>query len=148
MHESLGDDQRFKFVDAPNLHPPAQQLEVSLTEAPRDLGFRLPLARLPKYESPQVEVRASWFDHPTAFDAAWTEVLPAAERLPRTELVRVANLYFEAIEKSSGDIVPRVPETSRMENGFRTAPRPPPADVGQAVLRTRPVSLITQIRWR
>ena len=68
------------------------------------------------------------FDHPTAFDAAWTEVLPVAERLPRAELVRIANLYFEGIEKSSGDIVPLVPETSRVENGFRTAPRPPGAD--------------------
>jgi hypothetical protein len=68
------------------------------------------------------------FDQPTAFEAAWTEVLPVAERLPRAELVRIANLYFEGIEKSSGDIVPLVPETSRVENGFRTAPRPPSAD--------------------
>jgi hypothetical protein len=68
------------------------------------------------------------FDHPTAFDAAWSEVLPAPERLPRAELVRIANLYFEGIEKSSGDIVPLAPETSRVENGFRTAPRPPAAD--------------------
>lgn len=68
------------------------------------------------------------FDQPPAFEAAWTEVLPAAERLPRAELVRIANLYFEGIEKSSGDIVPLVPETSRVENGFRTAPRPPAAD--------------------
>ena len=68
------------------------------------------------------------FDQPPAFESAWTEVLPAAERLPREELVRIANLYFEGIEKSSGDIVPLVPETSRVENGFRTAPRPPAAD--------------------
>jgi hypothetical protein len=68
------------------------------------------------------------FDHPTAYDAAWTEVLPARERLPRSELVRIANLYFEGIERSSGDIIPLVPETSRVENGFRTAPRPPAAD--------------------
>jgi hypothetical protein len=68
------------------------------------------------------------FDNPPAFEAAWTEVLPVAERLPRAELVRVANLYFEGIEKSSGDIVPVVPETSRVENGVRMAPRPPSAD--------------------
>jgi hypothetical protein len=68
------------------------------------------------------------FDQPPPFDAAWTEVLPVAERLPRSELVRIANLYFEAIEKSNGDIVPLVPETSRVENGFRTAPRPAGAD--------------------
>jgi hypothetical protein len=68
------------------------------------------------------------FDHPMAFDAAWTEALPVEERLPRAELVRIANLYFEGIEQSSGDIIPLVPETSRVENGFRTAPRPPTAD--------------------
>jgi hypothetical protein len=64
------------------------------------------------------------FDHPPAYESAWTETLPSAERLPRAELARIANLYFEGIEKSSGDIVPLVPETSRVENGFRTAPRP------------------------
>lgn len=68
------------------------------------------------------------FDHPPAFESAWTEVLPTPERLPRAELVRIANLYFEGIEKSSGDIVPLAPETSRVENGFRTAPRQPAAD--------------------
>jgi hypothetical protein len=68
------------------------------------------------------------FDQPMAFEAAWTEVLPVAERLPRSELVRIANLYFEGIEKSNGDIIPLVPETSRVENGFRTAPRPAGAD--------------------
>jgi hypothetical protein len=68
------------------------------------------------------------FDQPPAFEAAWTEALPVSERLPRAELVRIANLYFEGIEKSSGDIVPVVPETSRVENGVRMAPRPPAAD--------------------
>ena len=68
------------------------------------------------------------FDAPLPFEAAWTEVLPVSERLPRAELVRVANLYFEGIEKSNGDIVPLVPETSRVENGRRMAPRPPAAD--------------------
>jgi hypothetical protein len=68
------------------------------------------------------------FDQPTSFDAAWTETLPVDERLPRSELVRISNLYFEGIEKSNGDIIPLVPETSRVENGFRTAPRPPSVD--------------------
>jgi len=68
------------------------------------------------------------FDNPPAFEAAWMEALPVAERLPRAELVRIANLYFEGIEKSSGDIIPLVPETSRVENGVRMAPRPPAPD--------------------
>lgn len=68
------------------------------------------------------------FDNPPAYEAEWTEALPVAERLPRAELVRIANLYFEGIEQSNGDIIPLVPETSRVENGFRTAPRAPAAD--------------------
>lgn len=68
------------------------------------------------------------FDRPLPFESAWTETLPPAERLPRKELERIANLYFESIEKSNGDIVPLVAETSRVENGFRTAPRAPSAD--------------------
>jgi hypothetical protein len=68
------------------------------------------------------------FDRPMAFEAEWTEELPRAERLPRSELVRIANLYFEGIEQSNGDIIPLVPGTSRVENGFRTAPRPAGAD--------------------
>jgi hypothetical protein len=68
------------------------------------------------------------FDQPPAFEAAWTEALPVTERMPRAELVRIANLYFDGIEKSSGDIVPVVPETSRVENGVRMAPRPPSTD--------------------
>lgn len=68
------------------------------------------------------------FDNPTAYDSDWTEKLPVGDRLPRSELVRIANLYFEGIEQSSGDIIPLVPETSRVENGFRTAPRPAGAD--------------------
>jgi hypothetical protein len=76
------------------------------------------------------------FDRPLPYESAWTETLPPAERLPRAELERIANLYFEGIEKSSGDIVPLIPETSRVENGFRTAPRPVAAD-GSAPLSIR-----------
>lgn len=76
------------------------------------------------------------FDKPPPFESAWTETLPAAERLPRAELERIANLYFEGIEKSSGDIVPVIPETSRVENGVRMAPRPVSAD-GAAPLSIR-----------
>jgi hypothetical protein len=68
------------------------------------------------------------FDNPLPFEPAWTEALPVGERLPRAELVRIANLYFEGIEKSSGDIIPLVPETSRVENGVRMAPREAGAD--------------------
>lgn len=66
------------------------------------------------------------FDDPPPFEAAWTEAVPQAARASRAELVRIANSYFDGIEQANGEIVPVTPETSRVENGFRTAPRPPP----------------------
>jgi hypothetical protein len=65
------------------------------------------------------------FDQPPPFEAAWNQPVPAAGRASRDELARIANLYFDGIEQANGEIVPVVPETSRVENGFRTAPRPP-----------------------
>lgn len=88
------------------------------------------------------------FESPLPFDAAWTETLPVAERLPRSELVRIANLYFEGIEQSSGDIIPLVPETSRVENGFRTAPRQagPDGNPAQSIRETFNSGMFQYIR--
>ncbi len=62
---------------------------------------------------------------------ALSEALAPSERMSRKELIRLSNLYFDAIEKSDGDLVPWDPECYRLENGMLTAsPRPtkaPPA---------------------
>jgi len=56
---------------------------------------------------------------------AFFEPLPASEKIPRQELVRLSNLYFDAIEKSDGSLVPWDPECYRFENGMLTAsPKP------------------------
>jgi hypothetical protein len=56
---------------------------------------------------------------------ALSENLPPAQRVSRQELVRLSNLYFDAIEKSDGSIVPWDPECYRFENGRMTAsPKP------------------------
>jgi hypothetical protein len=56
---------------------------------------------------------------------ALSEAIPLPQRVSRQELVRLSNLYFDAIEKSDGSIVPWDPECYRFENGRMTAtPKP------------------------
>jgi hypothetical protein len=53
--------------------------------------------------------------------SAFYEALAVSERVSREELVRLSNLYFDAIEKSDGSIVPWDPDCYRFENGRLTA---------------------------
>ena len=46
---------------------------------------------------------------------ALSEKLPAADRISRQELIRISNLYFDAIEKSDGIIVRWDEECYRVE---------------------------------
>jgi len=52
------------------------------------------------------------------------ETLPAAQRRSRQDLIKISNLYFDAIEKSSGTIAPFDDNCNRLENGMRTAGPP------------------------
>lgn len=52
------------------------------------------------------------------------EVLPAAQRRARTELVRIANSYFEGLEQATGKITPFTADCQRIENGSITANNP------------------------
>src|SRR5580658_1167333 len=54
------------------------------------------------------------------------ENLPAAERRPRADLIKISNLYFDAIEQSSGAVAPFDDNCNRLENGMRTAGPPLP----------------------
>ncbi len=56
-------------------------------------------------------------------DPILTEIVPLADRLPRTELVAKSNLYFEAIEQGNGQIAPFDPNCERFENGQKTTPK-------------------------
>lgn len=49
----------------------------------------------------------------------WSQAMPPAERLPRAELVRIANLYFTGIERNDGQgDYPLAPDCARLENGL------------------------------
>jgi len=53
------------------------------------------------------------------------EAIPAAQRASRAELVRVANLYLSALEKSDGKSVPPfVDGCERVQNGIQTTDNP------------------------
>ena len=52
---------------------------------------------------------------------ALLETLPAAQRRSRADLIRISNLYFDAIEQSSGTVAPFDDNCNRLENGMRTA---------------------------
>ena len=54
---------------------------------------------------------------------AWSE--PVAERLPRAELVRIANMYFSGIERNDGKgDYPLAADCARLENGLVLAGDP------------------------
>jgi hypothetical protein len=55
----------------------------------------------------------------------WYEAVPASERLPRAELVRIANAYFSGIERNDGKgDYPIADDCARLENGVVTAGDP------------------------
>ena len=57
--------------------------------------------------------------------AAWAAAVPVADRLPRAELVRIANMYFSGIERNDGKGEYPIHETcARLENGAVTAGDP------------------------
>ena len=56
-------------------------------------------------------------------DPLLLEPVPAAERMPRTQLIATTNLYFEAIEDGNGKVAPFAPNCERFENGMKTTPK-------------------------
>ena len=58
----------------------------------------------------------------------WTDTVPQAQRLSRTELLRVANLYFSGMEKNNGKgQYPFADDCNRIENGSHSTNVPTPA---------------------
>ena len=57
--------------------------------------------------------------------AAWSAAVPPASRMSRSELVRIANMYFSGIEHNDGKGVYPISKTcARLENGSVTAGDP------------------------
>jgi hypothetical protein len=64
-------------------------------------------------------------------DAAWTTPVPEAERMSRSELQRIANLYFSAIEGNDGKgEYPFADGCVRMEHGYQTSGEPDAKNAG------------------
>lgn len=53
-------------------------------------------------------------------------LLPPANRLPRQQMVNIADSYFEAIEHADGKLAPFADECVRRENGGQTTHNPTP----------------------
>ncbi|HEY4341746.1 MAG TPA: hypothetical protein VGM97_17515 [Steroidobacteraceae bacterium] len=64
----------------------------------------------------------------------FTTMLPAANRLPRQQMVNIADSYFEAIEHANGKLAPFADDCVRRENGGQTThnakPVPWPVPLG------------------
>jgi hypothetical protein len=54
-------------------------------------------------------------------DPLLLEPVALADRIPRGELIAIANSYFEAIEQGNGGVAPFDAECNRFENGIRTS---------------------------
>lgn len=59
---------------------------------------------------------------------AWTDAVPANERMSRADLLRVANMYFAGLELNDGKgDYPFADDCNRIENGTNTTNAPTPA---------------------
>jgi hypothetical protein len=56
--------------------------------------------------------------------AAFLEALKPDERVSRAEMVRVSDLYFDALVQDNGDIIPLWDNCNRIENGMQTTNNP------------------------
>jgi hypothetical protein len=56
--------------------------------------------------------------------ATFLETVPPSERLPRQELIRISDLYFEGLVRDDGNIVPFDDKCNRIENSMQTTNNP------------------------
>jgi hypothetical protein len=55
----------------------------------------------------------------------WSELVPAAERMPREEMIAAAEAYFQTLERNDGRVrAPIAPECDRMDNGVMATHAP------------------------
>ena len=66
-------------------------------------------------------------DKQTQPEALWLQPIPAGQRASRTQLIAVANAYFEAVQKNDGKgYYPFTDDCDRLENGSHTTNTPSP----------------------
>jgi hypothetical protein len=83
--------------------------------------------------------------------------VPPAERMPREQMLKIAESYYTAIVDSNGDAAPFADDCVRHENGMQTTGNPPPDKPGFGTmgamgchdqLNTHTLSYITRIEPR
>jgi hypothetical protein len=58
-------------------------------------------------------------------DPIWFTTVPPAERVPRSEMISTANMYFAGLENNSGKgVYPFADDCNRVENGMQTTNNP------------------------
>ena len=79
----------------------------------------------------------------------YAKVLSESERSPRDVLIKIANSYFEGIEKNTGETVPFHKDCNRYENGTQTTNNPSTIATGcKEQFDDKVYSYITKIRNR
>jgi len=64
---------------------------------------------------------------------AFAETVPASERVPRDQMVKIASSYFDAIEQTNGKVAPFADDCVRRENGGQTTSWDTPDPLADAV---------------
>lgn len=79
----------------------------------------------------------------------YDEILLDTQRLPRSEMILVADSYFEGIEQNTGDSVPFHADCNRTENGAQTTNSPPTFSMGcKEQFDNKVFAYITEVRNR
>jgi hypothetical protein len=125
------EDYKFTFAD-----PRSGQVGFmgTIKESGRDqiLGVRLKVAggKIQEIETLVVRPKTGYvFGAPKDLRSqpVMVEALMPAQRRPRAELIRIANSYFEGLEKATEKLTPFAEDCQRIENGVVTANNPNPA---------------------
>lgn len=111
--------------------PPAGQVAfwgtIRENTRPASLVLRLKIENRRISEAESIVIRgpgtANNLEKAGSPDPLLLETVPPPQRLPRTELIAKANLYFEAIEQGNGQVAPFAPDCERFENGMKTTPK-------------------------
>ncbi|MFC1493963.1 hypothetical protein ACFL6W_01665 [Thermodesulfobacteriota bacterium] len=79
----------------------------------------------------------------------YAEVVPESARSSRDKLIKIADSYFEGIEKNTGEIVPFHKNCNRFENGTRTTNNPGTIETGcKEQFDKKVYAYITKVRDR
>jgi hypothetical protein len=61
---------------------------------------------------------------------AFRAIVPAEQRMPREQLLRIGASYYDALDDNDGSLAPFAEDCVRRENGIQTTRNPPPTELG------------------